>query len=48
MLKDIYIYTRSHADTCGQTDVTKLTGASGNNANTYKIQGERGFMPSVV
>lgn len=48
MLKDIYIYiyTKSHTDTCGQTDVAKLTGASGNNENTSKIQGDRGCTSS--
>lgn len=31
---------------CGQMDVTKLTGASGDNVNTSKIQGDRGFVSS--
>jgi len=39
---------KDHADMCGQTEVAKLTGASGDNTNTSRIQVDRGFMSSLM
>lgn len=39
-------YVERHTDTCGQMDVTKLAGVSGNNGYTSIIQGDRGFLSS--
>ena len=44
--RHIHIHTDSHTVTCRQTNVTKLTGASGDYAKTSEIQGDRGFMSS--
>jgi len=46
MLKDMYMYTTRHTDTCGQMDVTEIAGPSGDNVYTSIIQGDRGFMSS--